>query len=177
MTLSFAIISVSCICPLTSSSLSLLHITLTFNKRVHSPSSIYIFSVALIPPNILNSLLIFLCLLLIVWPWNLHSLKQDLPLLHWCLECVLAVSRSTPKDPHALILGAYDYVALHGKRGSVDRTKVKDLEMRHCPGWSRWTQDNHTSPQKLRSSWLQRTLRKTQPPFAGFADVGRGHQP
>lgn len=54
----------------------------------------------------------------------------------------------------------------------MDRTKVKDLEMRHCPGRSRWTQDNHSSPQKLRPSWL-----RTQPPIAGFADVERGCQP
>lgn len=35
-----------------------------------------------------------------------------------------------PKDVHVLIIRTCDSVTFHGKRGSADASKVKDLELR-----------------------------------------------
>lgn len=40
----------------------------------------------------------------------------------------------TPNDIHALILGACEYVTLHGERDFVDVIKVKDLEVGRLSG-------------------------------------------
>lgn len=54
------------------------------------------------------------------------------------------------KDVPVLIIRTCEYVSFHGKRGSADAIKVKDLEMRWL---SRWVQFNHMD----NLSWLQGT--------------------
>lgn len=88
---------------------------LPYYSPLPSSFSVYIFSVSLIP---LTSWILCLFFMSDVdWPWNIYSLKQDLPLVHWCLQCMLDISRTFPKHPHVLILVACDHVALYGEWG------------------------------------------------------------
>lgn len=51
-----------------------------------------------------------------------------------------------PKDVHVLILGACEYVTLHGRRDFADRIKVRILRREDYPGLSRWVDCNHRGP-------------------------------